>query len=241
MKASFTLGSAIEKAINIVAVIGVMVWVMYPYITVKADNSLQNLGESALVFEVKSIPNSVNTDQNLSNNQSSVSYATLASQDLGYQTKQAYKDLLRDYLTQRRSPFAECVDQLVELQTADKILSLSNAESGLGKRAPVGKHNYWGVGGSNLWKMGNSVCEGVQSMDNFLNEFPRRSPIKYKDMSIDRMNGLYKQPRAIHWSNNNNVILNDLAGLKSQAQQIAFAQINQGNSVVVATAELSSK
>lgn len=253
MKASFHLSSAIDKSINILAFIPVLVWIFYPHMIARADFSSQSSGKTAQVFEVKGqIPNPAKEDQiaQMSAYSSTVhaasvvpgptlSYAELAANDLDHQIKITYKDSLRDYLISRRSPFANCVDTLVELKNADKILSLSNAESGLGLRAPAGKHNYWGVGGSKLWKMGDNVCEGIVSMDNFLNEYPRRSSIKYADMSIDRMNGLYKQPRARHWSTNNNVILNQLSQLRAESTQIALANVESSkNAVHTATAKI---
>lgn len=250
MKASFTLRSASEKVPAIVTLVAVMTWVFYPATHLKAANSLQTTGNRALVFEVKNLPAtytvaSENTDQNVSNNPqvqvANLSYKELLSANMGQITKDAYKEQLRSYLTQRRSPFAQCVDLLVELPTSDKILALANAESAMGRRAPHGLHNYWGIGGSRLWKMGNNVCEGIQSMDNFLHEYPRRAAVKYKDMSFVDMCGIYKQPcpgkANHHWVKNNNVIISDLQRLRSQAQQTAQAHVDSGNHFTIATAE----
>lgn len=254
MKASFTLRSAIDKLPIILGLITIVAWVMYPA-TVKADNSLQNSGEQALVFEVKILPaasvtvDTENQDQNLSNQTqvrlASLSYQELVSANMDQIVKDAYKEQLRSYLTAKGSPFAQCVDLLVELPNADKILSLANAESALGLRAPSGKYNYWGIGGAKLWKMGNNVCEGIQSMDNFLTEYPRRSAVKYKDMSIVDMCGLYKQPcpgkANHHWVKNNNVVLNQLKTLKAQAELVAEAKVKSGDTISVATTEAQLK
>jgi|GEM_PF-2146308 len=246
MKASFIPGSAIDKAINILALIPVIVWVLYP-MTTHAANSVQHSGDQALIFEVKNLQlssdnsgTSENIDQNIQFTGPAMTYADLVSVSIDQEAKQAYKEQLRNYLAQRGSPFVQCVDLLAELPTADKILSLANAESGLGTHAPWGKYNYWGVGGGGLWKMGNSVCEGIQSMDNFLNAYPKNSAVKYKDMTIERMNGLYKQPAAIHWVRNNYVVLNDLQALRAQAREIAQAKVNAVHTAAV-SAELANK
>lgn len=219
MKAPIALSSAVEKALILVAFLPVVTMV-YPE-TASAAYAPQNNGKTALVFQVNSkskteiIPEQIPvlTDEQLSNT------------DLDNQTKITYKQILRNYLVAKQSPFADCVDTIVELKNADKILALANAESALGRRAPVGKHNYWGIGGSNLWKMGNNVCEGIVSMDNFLNEYPRRSAVKYTDMSFVDMCGLYKQPcpgkASHHWVKNNLAIINDLTAMKGEASMIA--------------------
>jgi hypothetical protein len=237
MTASSTLESAIDKAASIVAIVAVMIGIMHPVLA-RADYSPQTSQQTALIFEVNSIQNSVNTEQiqnTKSAPQTSLAYQTVADNDLPYQTQLAYTNLLRQYLSQRGSPLANCAELLVSLgANGDKILSLANAESGLGKRFIRSTYNMWGVGGG-YWKMGNSPCEAVQSMDNFLNEYPRRSAVKYSAMSIEQMNGLYKQPAARHWVNNNYAILNDLKALRQQAVQIAQAKV--GSPVVAVTAE----
>src|SRR5688572_5990803 len=118
MKASFTLSSAIDKIPNIVALVAVMAWVLYPAAHAQAGNSLQTSGNRALVFEVKNLPAnyfavaSENTDQNLSNKHqvqlASLSYKELLGANIDQIANDAYKDQLRTYLTQRHSPFVQC-------------------------------------------------------------------------------------------------------------------------------------
>ena len=224
MKAPSILISAAEKAIIVLAFIPV-VTMIYPETAAAAfNNSAQRPNDQALVFLVnsKSKTETPIKDQTLTTEQ-------LANVDIETQSKFTYKEILRDYLAKKKSPFADCVDTIVELKNADKILALSNAESALGRRAPAGKHNYWGVGGSKLWKMGNNVCEGIVSMDNFLNEYPKRSSVKYTEMSFVDMCGLYKQPcpgkASHHWVKNNQVIIADLSTMKAQATEIAGSKV----------------
>lgn len=124
---------------------------------------------------------------------------------------------LKSYLTAKKSPLANCTETILAQKNWKKILSLANAESGLGKRFPESTNNLWGVGGSNLWVMGDTMCEAIPTMNEFLANNPRRSAVKYQDMPIERMNGVYKQPAANHWVVNNNVILRDLSELERKA------------------------
>jgi predicted NBD/HSP70 family sugar kinase len=236
MKATFTLGTAVEKAAQTLAFIPVIIWVMYPNIAAAAQLSTQTSGQNALVFEVKA-SNSSNTDQKTSKNQPSLAYETIVANDIDYQTKQVFKEQLRAYLQSKGSPFAACVDTLVELKNVEKILGLANAESGLGKRYPRHTANAWGVGGSRLWDMGDNLCEGAQSMQIFLDNYPRRSSVKYADMSIDRMNGLYKQPRRDHWARNVNYVMGPVTSMKAESSKIAAARIAANNEVHTAIAE----
>jgi hypothetical protein len=125
----------------------------------------------------------------------------------------------------------DCAHVLTQLENTPKILSLSGAESAFARRLTPGSYNAWGVmAGSKLKKMGNNWCEAVVNMDRFLEEYPRRSAIKYSDMSITQMCGIYKQPCAEkgnhHWAKNNNKVLADVANLQNQAKNQALAYTN---------------
>jgi hypothetical protein len=74
--------------------------------------------------------------------------------------------------------------------------------------------NCWGVGGSDLWDMGENLGEGVVAMNRFLNVAPMRSSIKYSQMNFEQMNGLYKQPPGDHWVYNNLEVYNELTALE---------------------------
>jgi hypothetical protein len=262
MKASLNLGSAIDKGIQFLAFIPVLVWVFYPHLVAQADFSLQNKGTTAQIFEIKGqIPNSEKEDQTVTAVASnievvqkaqipSLAYAELAAHDMEFQTKTGYKDALRNYLTSRGSPFAACVDTIVELKNADKILSLANAESGLGRRTVPGTYNYWGVmAGSKLKKMGNNTCEGIVNMNSFLNDYPRRSSVKYAEMPLVQMCGLYKQPcpgkANNHWVGNNQALLVQLNQMWTKSAQIAYERVNNGGGTVhtalAGNAELAEK
>ncbi|MEO8066000.1 MAG: hypothetical protein ABI643_04085 [Candidatus Doudnabacteria bacterium] len=136
----------------------------------------------------------------------------LLQQDLRLQ-KLTQKVLM--YLKQQGSPLAEYAGTLVTLRNWKKIVALANAESGMCRHYPVAKANCWGIGGSNLWNMGNNLGQGVIEMNHFLNKYPLGSPEKYSQMSFDDMNGLYKQPAAQHWVDNILSVYDDLVAIEN--------------------------
>jgi hypothetical protein len=123
-------------------------------------------------------------------------------------------DALKSYLEQKRSPLAPYSATLLQQNNWKKIVALSNAESSLCKKYIEATANCWGVGGSDLWDMGENLGEGVVEMNKFLNNAPSRSPIKYSQMNFYQMNGLYKQPARDHWVYNNLEIYNELVALE---------------------------
>lgn len=121
---------------------------------------------------------------------------------------------LKRYLEEKRSPLAEYSSVLIQQKNWKKIIALSNAESTLCRRYIEATANCWGVGGSDLWDMGENLGEGVVAMNHFLNTSPRLSKIKYSQMNFEQMNGLYKQPPGDHWVYNNLQIYNELTALE---------------------------
>jgi len=119
-----------------------------------------------------------------------------------------------EYLRVRRSPLADYAETLVSVRNWKKIIALSNAESTLCRRYPTHLANCWGIGGADMWDMGDNLGQGVISMNHFLNNYPRRSAVKYAEMSFDRMNGLYKQPPADHWVYNNQSVYEDMVAIE---------------------------
>src|SRR3989338_10181222 len=66
---------------------------------------------------------------------------------------------LESYLRSKRSPLAEYSLVLVHTKNWKKIIALSNAESNMCRRYPESTANCWGVGGANLWDMGDNLGE----------------------------------------------------------------------------------
>ncbi len=125
---------------------------------------------------------------------------------------------VREYLQRQNSPLADYAQILVTLRNWKKIIALANAESTLCRHYPQDKANCWGVGGVNLWDMGNNLGEGIVTMNHFLNKYPLHSGVKYSQMSFERMNGLYKQPAAQHWVDNNQAVYDDLVAIEKSIE-----------------------
>lgn len=122
---------------------------------------------------------------------------------------------LKTYLESKSSPLSEYTSTILQMNNWKKIIALSNAESTMCRRYPVEYANCWGVGGADLWDMGENLGQGVIAMNDFLNTSPSRSLVKYSKMTFDQMNGLYKQPAGDHWVHNNKVIYNELIELEN--------------------------
>lgn len=148
----------------------------------------------------------------LSQNLTDQHYRELARQKALQHQKLVLK--VKRYLEERGSSLAQYAPVLVSVKNWKKIVALSNAESSMCRKYPVGTANCWGVGGANLWDMGNNLGEGIIAMNSFLNNSPKGS-VKYSQMSFERMNGLYKQPAADHWVYNNQVIYDELTALEN--------------------------
>ena len=127
---------------------------------------------------------------------------------------------VKDYLAAQNSPLADYVPVLLNLNNWKKIIALSSAESGFCKYYPVNKANCWGIGGANLWYMGSNLGEGISSMDLFLKTYPNHSSVKYSEMTFRQMNGLYKQPAASHWVDNNEAIYDDLTAIENFTKRL---------------------
>lgn len=217
---------------RLVAAVGLllMTFMVYPE-TLLAAQVAKAQAPEALVFEINSNKSQTSNTE--------VKEKLLGIEDLQLADPNYHLEILvKEYLEKRGSPLAECTHILLTEapDNWEKILSLANAESTLGKRYPKHTANMWGVGGSRLWDFGETPCDGVRGMNNFLNNYPKRG-MKYKDMPIEKMNGLYKQPARAHWANNNYVILRKLAELKAEANRLALA--NTGTvTTSVAEAEL---
>lgn len=125
---------------------------------------------------------------------------------------------LQIYLKEQGSPLADYASVLVSLRNWKKIVALANAESSMCEKFPVSTNNCWGVGGTSLWTMGNNLGEGIVAMNHFLNAYPKHSLVKYSLMTFEQMNGLYKQPPADHWVNNNQVVYDDLIAIEQSVE-----------------------
>jgi hypothetical protein len=180
MKAPFTLGSAAQKAINIVALVGVAVGVTYPYFYAQADESLRNTGKTAQIFEVKNLPtqNFTNTDQTL---YQSITIDEITQADPLVQN-------LREYLERHNSPLAQYADQIVLQPQWQRALAISWGESNFGIHCH--SNNCSGIGGApgrSSWRKYPTKLEWFKDMSQLL-ETPR---YKERFTNCRTMNGVY--------------------------------------------------
>ena len=114
------------------------------------------------------------------------------------------KQKLKVYLAEKNSPFVDIVDTLAELKHWQLVLAISNSESTLGKRCY--NNNCSGIGvkpGHPLWRDYSSKAEWAKDLDRLIEK-------RYKDWTLDEMNGVYNKPGSDNWAFAATQILNDL-------------------------------
>jgi hypothetical protein len=214
MKAPFTLSSAIEKAILVVAFLP-LVTVVYPE-TVAVAHAAQNPEQIALVFEVNS-----KAKTEITENQNQLTYDQLIQNEL---TK---NDLLvakvRAYLEAKGSPLAVYADEIVQQPQWQRALAISYVESNFGKRCA--NNNCSGIGvkpGHKSWRKYPTKLDWFKDMSRLLEK-----PI-YKDKytNCNTMKGVYVVPGSPRWVNGCNKVSNELLAITAQAEQEQLALAN---------------
>lgn len=118
------------------------------------------------------------------------------------------------YLESKNSPLARYTDLLLEQKNWQRIISISNAESSMCLRVSANvATNCWGLGGSKLWDLGDTFEEAIPAIELALETQPAKAKVKYADMTIAQMNGIWNQPKTTSWIANNSVVLEELAKL----------------------------
>lgn len=103
------------------------------------------------------------------------------------------KEKLKIFLTEKKSPFVSIVDTIAELKHWKLVLAISNSESTLGKRCYT--NNCSGIGvepGHPLWREYKSTADWAKDLDRLLEK-------RYKDWTLEEMNGVYNQPGSENW------------------------------------------
>lgn len=114
------------------------------------------------------------------------------------------KKKLKEYLAEKKSPFVAIVDTIAELKHWKMVLAISNSESTLGKRCH--SNNCSGIGvepGHPLWREYPSTREWAKDLDKLLER-------RYKDWTLEKMNGVYNQPGSSNWLLASKQILEEL-------------------------------
>lgn len=202
MKPLFPLKTPIEKAIVIVSLLS-LVSLVYPEISLGA--SLETSGQNpALVFEVK------NPTQNLeSQNSSSITYQQILENDPKYK-------LVKNYLIANNSPLADYTDQLLQHDNWKTVLAISFVESNMCVHNFY--HNCSGIGGQQYLRKYKDFGAWINDMSTLLDS-------RYNGWSIDKMNGVYVQPKSRNWAYGAKQVLSDLNALEqaANAQNLAGA------------------
>ncbi len=208
MKALTTLRSVIDQApiFGVTALIALFP-VFFPGIALAAENQTQ--GQSAQIFEIKSSLSQTQINPGLS-------YDEVVKQDPQYQA-------LKTYLTNHNSPLADYTDVLLKHDNWDKIVAISFVESNMCQHHYV--YNCSGIGGQAYLRKYHNFGEWIDDMSNLLHQH-------YEGWSIDKMNGVYVQPKSRNWGIGANKILTELTELQAQTE----AQTQATNQSVVALA-----
>jgi hypothetical protein len=112
--------------------------------------------------------------------------------------------LINRYLQEWKSPLAEYSHIIAAQPHWKRVLAISFAESGLGKKCA--DNNCSGIGvepGHPKWQVFENKGEWVKAMNRLLER-------RYKDWTLKEMNGVYNQPGSQNWIAAGNQILNDL-------------------------------
>jgi hypothetical protein len=100
---------------------------------------------------------------------------------------------IQKYLLSKKSPLAKYSDTIASQKHWKLILAISNAESGFGKHCA--NNNCSGIGvapGHLTWREYKTMREWVLDFNSLLEK-------KYKDWTLEQMNGVYVQPKNPNW------------------------------------------
>lgn len=123
----------------------------------------------------------------------------------------AYEALLADrkaklkaYLQEKNSPLVDIVDTIAELKHWNIVLAISNSESSLGKHCY--NNNCSGIGiapDQPQWRDYSSKREWAIDLDKLIEK-------RYKDWTLEQMNGVYNKPGSENWVMASTQILEEL-------------------------------
>ena len=114
------------------------------------------------------------------------------------------KEKLKQYLEEKKSPFAEIVGTIAELKHWKMVLAISNSESSLGKNCYT--NNCSGIGvepGHPYWREYATKADWAKDMDKLIEK-------RYKDWTLEEMNGVYNHPGSANWIMASKQILEEL-------------------------------
>jgi hypothetical protein len=114
------------------------------------------------------------------------------------------KAKLKTYLQTKNSPLVSIADTIAELKHWKLVLAISNSESSLGRRCY--ENNCSGIGvepGHPLWRSYKTKADWAKDLDKLLER-------RYKNWTLEKMNGVYNQPGSENWLLASKQILEEL-------------------------------
>lgn len=100
---------------------------------------------------------------------------------------------LKDYLTEKNSPFAEYADVLAKQSHWKILLAISFAESTFGKNCADNNCSNIGV------KPGSPIWHKYANYGDWMVDFNKLLDKRYKDWTLEQMDGVYVQPKSVNW------------------------------------------
>jgi hypothetical protein len=159
----------------------------------------QILGESSLkvydepLGQVAEVPNEVFFSMTLEQLEAYLAEALKTPEMVEAEKLAERKIKLKTYLAEKRSPLVEIVDTIAELKHWKLVLAISNSESSLGKRCYT--NNCSGIGvepGHPYWREYETKADWAKDLDKLIER-------RYKDWTLDEMNGVYNYPGSSNW------------------------------------------
>jgi hypothetical protein len=158
--------------------------------------------EKALVFQIK-------PQTNISS--SSLSTVT-GNQKLAYEQHVGQIDArvkaVRAYLESKNAPLAQYTEIILAQEDWKKILAISNAESNMGRHC--WKNNCSGI------MYGRGGLRPFDSIPDWIVELQGLIDRRYKNKTLDQMNGVYVVPRSANWYQASNSVYQALTEIEKQ-------------------------
>jgi hypothetical protein len=200
MKALSNLKSAIDQgsAIGIIALVSLLP-VALPHLALAATSE-----QSAKIFEINVSDPSVLSSapkQNSDIKQNSISFEDVTQADPITVSLQAY-------LKEHNSPLADYTDQILRHGNWKTLIAISFVESNMCVHNL--RYNCSGIGGPGHFYAFKDFGGWIDCMSGLLDSH-------YNGWSLDKMNGVYVQPRSANWGMGSKRILAELTALEQNA------------------------
>lgn len=169
-----------------------------------AQNYRVSLEGTGVLGPVNSVPNDVLFNMTIGQLESYMAEKLKSPELKEAEVLADRKTKLKIYLDEKNSPLGGIVDILAELKHWKVVLAVSNSESSLGKRCY--NNNCSGIGvepGNALWRNYKNKAEWAKDLDKLLEK-------RYKDWTLEKMNGVYNYPGSKNWLFASKQILEDL-------------------------------